>query len=58
MYTIYRKLSTADGVSSLLKHIQDTYNLDLKTVGIGSLEIKFQCPSLKTIEDYRSGHLN
>ena len=41
MYTKYRKLSTADGVSALLKHIQDMYNLALKSVGIGSLEIKF-----------------
>ena len=58
VYTKYCKLSTADGVCALLKHIQDTYNLDLNSVGIGSLEIKCQCPSLERIEDYRSGHLN
>ena len=51
VYTKYRKLSTADGVSALLKHTQDTYNLDLKTVGIGSLEIKFQCPPPPPQED-------
>ena len=53
-----RKLSTTDGVCALLKHTQDKYNLDLKSMGIESLEIKFQCPSLERIEDYRSGHLN
>ena len=45
-------------MSALIKHIQDTYNLDLKSVGIRFLEIKFQHPSLERIEDYRSGHLN
>ena len=32
--------------------------MDLKSVGIGSLEIEFQYPSLERIEDYRSGHPN
>ena len=49
--TKYCTLSTADGMSALIKHIQGTYNLDLKSVGIGSLEIKFQYPSLERIED-------
>ena len=62
VYTKYRRLSTADGVSALIEHIQDTYNLALKSVGVGSLEITFRCPSLESLEslwsDYQSGHLN
>ena len=34
----------------------------LQSVGIGSLEITFRCPSLESLEslwsDYQSGHLN
>ena len=62
VYTKYRRVSTADGVSALIEHIQDAYNLALKSVGVGSLEITFQCPSLESLEslwsDYQSGHLN
>ena len=62
MYTKYRKVSTAEGVAALIAHIQDTYNLSLKSVGVGSLEITFQCPSLESLERlwsyYQSGHLN
>ena len=62
VYTKYRRVSTADGVSALIEHIQDAYNLALKSVGVGSLEITFQCPSLESLEslwsDYLSGHLN
>ena len=61
-YTKYRRVSTQDGVSALCEHIQDAYNLALRSVGVGSLEIKFQCTSLESIEslwsDYQSGHLN
>ena len=62
VYTKYRRVSTADGVSALIEHIQDAYNLALKSVGEGSLEITFRCPSLESLEslwsDYQSGHLN
>ena len=62
LYTRFRRVSTPDGVSGLIEHIQDAYNLALKSVGVGSLEIKFQCTSLESIEslwsDYQSGHLN
>ena len=62
MYTKYRRVSTPDGVSALIEHIQDAYNLALKSVGVGSLEITFQCPSLESLEslwsDYQTGHLN
>ena len=62
MYTKYRRVSTPDGVSALIEHIQDAYNLALKSVGVGSLEITFQCTSLESLEclwsDYQSGHLN
>ena len=62
VYTKYRRVSTPDGVSALIEHIQDAYNLALKSVGVGSLEITFQCTSLESLEclwsDYLSGHLN
>ena len=62
MYIRFRNISTAEGVSGLIEHIQETYNLALKSVGVGSLEITFQCPSLESLEllwnDYQSGHLN
>ena len=49
-------------MSALIEHIQDAYNLALKSVGVGSLEITFQCPSLESLEslwsDYQTGHLN
>ena len=49
-------------MSALIEHIQDAYNLTLKSVGVGSLEITFRCPSLESLEclcsDYQSGHLN
>ena len=62
VYIRYRNISTAEGVSALIEHIQETYNLALKSVGVRSLEISFQCPSLESLErlwsDYQSGHLN
>ena len=62
MYTKYRRVSSPGGVSALIEHIQDAYNLALKSVGVGSLEITFQCTSLESLEclwsDYQSGHLN
>ena len=49
-------------MSALIEHIKDAYNLALKSVGVGSLEITFQCTSLESLEclwsDYQSGHLN
>ena len=62
VYIRFRDISTAEGVSGLIEHIQETYNLALKSVGVGSLEITFQCPSLESLErlwsDYQSGQLN
>ena len=62
VYTKYRRVSSPGGVSALIEHIQDAYNLALKSVGVGSLEITFQCTSLESLEclwsDYQSGHLN
>ena len=56
------KLSTASGLSDFVKHLEDTYNLSLTSVGEGSLVIKGQCPDLQSLEslwnDYRSGVLN
>ena len=62
VYIQYRNILTAEEVSGLIEHIQETYNLALKSVGVGSLEISFQCPSLDSLErlwnDYQSGVLN
>ena len=49
-------------MSALIEHIQDAYNLALKSVGVGSLEITFRRPSLESLEslcsDCQSGRLN
>ena len=62
VYIKHRKVTTPDGVSALIEHIRKTYNLALESVGVGSLEIKFRCPTLESLEqlwsDYQSGHLN
>ena len=34
LYTKDRRVSTLDGVSGLIQHIMDTYNLALKSVGM------------------------
>ena len=58
----FRNISTAEGMSGLIEHIQETYNLALKSVCVGSLEITFQCISLESLKvlwsDYQSGDLN
>ena len=62
LYTKYRTVATPDGVSALIEHIQKTYDLALESVGVGSLELKFRCPTLESLEhlwsDYQSGQLN
>ena len=62
VYTQYRNISTTEGVSGLIEHIKKTHNLALESVGLGSLEITFRCPSLDSLEslwtDFQSGHLN
>ena len=62
LYTKYRKIGTDEGVSGLITHIQETYRLALKSVGVGSLRITFNCQSLESLEhlwsDYQSGQLN
>ena len=62
VYIKHRKVATPDGVSALIEHIRKTYNLALESVGVGSLEIKFRCPTLESLEqlwsDYQAGHLN
>ena len=62
VYIKHRKVTTPDGVSALIEYIRKTYNLALESVGVGSLEIKFRCPTLESLEqlwsDYQSGHLN
>ena len=61
-YNKRNKLSTASGLSDFIKHVEDTYNLSLTSVGVGSLVIKGQCPDLQSLEslwnDYCCGVLN
>ena len=61
-YNKKNKLSTASGLSDFIKHIENTYNFTLTSVGVGSLVIKGQCPDLQSLEslwnDYCSGVLN
>ena len=56
------KLSTTSGLSDFVRHVEDTYNFTLTSVGMGSLVIKGQCPDLQSLEslwnDYCSGVLN
>ena len=62
VYVKHRKVTTPDGVSALIEHIHKTYDLALESVGIGSLEITFRCPTLESLEhlwsDYQAGYLN
>ena len=62
VYVKHRKVATPEGVSALIEHIRKTYNLALESVGVGSLEIKFRCSTLESLEhlwgDYQSGYLN
>ncbi|XP_068670403.1 uncharacterized protein [Montipora foliosa] len=50
------------GVIALTEFIKNAYQVNLKAVNIGSLEIIVDCPTLKSLErlwnDYLSGHLN
>ncbi|XP_068761604.1 uncharacterized protein [Montipora capricornis] len=50
------------GVIALTEFIKNAYQLNLKAVNVGSLEIIVDCPTLKSLEllwnDYLSGHLN
>ena len=61
-YNKTNKLSTASGLSDFVKHLENTYQFSLTTVGEGSLVIKGQCPDLQSLEslwnDYCSGVLN
>ena len=61
-YNKKTKLSTAEGLSTFVKHLENTYNVTLTSVGVGSLVIKVQCPDLQSLEslwnDYCSGVLN
>ena len=56
------KLSTANGMSNFVKHLEDTYNFSLTTLGLGSLVMEGQCPDLQSHErlwdDYHAGFLN
>ena len=58
------KLSTAHGLSicDFVKHLENTYNFSLTSLGTGSLVIKGQCADLQSLDslwnDKTSGDLN
>ena len=62
VYTRHHNVATRDGVGGLIEHIKETHHLALKSVGVSSLVIKVQCPTLESLEslwnDYCSGDLN
>ena len=62
LYFRHRTVYSEEGVSGLIEYIVDTHKVATKSVGLGSLEITFRCPTLESLEslwsDYQSGHLN
>ncbi|XP_068670407.1 uncharacterized protein [Montipora foliosa] len=60
----FHEHSTDDlqGVVALTEFIKNAYQVHLKSVSMGSLEVIVDCPTLKSLErlwnDYLSGHLN
>ena len=54
--------SELERVGAYFQHLEDHYNLNLVTIGKGSLEIIVDCPNLESLEhlwsDYLSGHLS
>ena len=62
LYFQHRTIATSEGVSGLIEYIQKTHNVALQSVGLGSLEVKFRCTSLESLEslwsDYQSGQFN
>ena len=48
--------------SCFFSFLQDWYNLEMKTYGVGCLEITVQCPTLDSLQllwrDFLSGHLD
>ena len=42
LYIKYPTFATIEGMSALIKDIEEKYNLPLKPMGMGSLEIQFQ----------------
>ena len=62
MFMKNNRISPTEGLGVFLKCIEDAYNLRIKALGFGCLEIRVQCPTLGSLEslwrDYCSGHLN
>ena len=62
IYLIHRRPSTSAGLSAFFEHLEEVYNVSVKSVQKGSLIITVQCPTLKSLErlwsDYQSGCLN
>ena len=62
MFMNYNTFSPTEGIGVFLKCIEDAYNLRVKALGFGCLEIRVQCAALGGLDrlwrDYCSGHLN
>ena len=60
-YNKKTKLSTAKGLSAFVKHLENTHNVTLTSIGVGSLVRKVHCPDLQSPEslwnDYWCGVL-
>ena len=54
--------SNERAVESLTKHLMKVYRVHLRTVGLGSIFISLECPTLDSLEhlwsDYLTGHLH
>ena len=61
-YNKRTKLSTANGLSDFVNHLENIYNISVTSVVMGSLVIEGQCPDLQSLErlwkGYHSGVLN
>ena len=59
---VYSRDNRSQALKAFTDHLNNVYKMFLVTLGIGSLVIILDCPTLESLEllwrDYRSGHLN
>ena len=58
----YNASSQTEGLGDFLGRFRDKYNIRIKAVGLGSLEVRVECPTLESLEhlksDYCSGYID
>ena len=58
----YNASSQTEGLGDFLGRFRDKYNIHIKAVGLGSLEVRVECPTLESLEhlksDYCSGYID